>query len=128
MEQGKTVLFATNVLDEAWTVSDRVALLNAGKLLALDTPTAIRERVLPVARYRIACHPIDDGLIERVLESGRCVVVPDNEGLVLDIEPDPSILTSVLQAIVSNGVRVSSISREDPPATAFFIKDVPANG
>lgn len=127
-QQRKTVLFATNVLDEAWTVSDRVALFSAGKLIALDTPAALRERVMPLARYRVACRPINEELIERLGETGRCVVVPEGEGIVFDIEPDPSILTSILKTIVSNGVAVSSISREDPPAAAFFLKDASAHG
>ena len=127
-EQHKTVLLATNVLDEAWTVSDRVAVFNAGRLTALDTPTVLRNRVMPMARYRVVCRPIDERLIERVGETGRCEVMPEGEGIVFDIEPDPSILTSILKTIVSNGTSVASISREDPPATAFFVKDASPHG
>jgi ABC-2 type transport system ATP-binding protein len=121
-QEGKTVLIATNVLDEAWRMCDRVALLNAGRLMGFDTPNRLRERVTAMARYRVQCHPIDDKLIERVLASARCAVEPDAEGIVVDVEPDPSDFTSVLRALVANGVRVSSISREEPPPNAFFMR------
>ncbi len=43
-EQRKTVVLATNVLEEAWATCDRVALLNEGELVAIDTPERLRER------------------------------------------------------------------------------------
>jgi ABC-2 type transport system ATP-binding protein len=39
--EGRTVLLATNYLDEAEALCDRVAILRAGKLLAEDTPAAL---------------------------------------------------------------------------------------
>jgi ABC-2 type transport system ATP-binding protein len=40
-ELGKTVLLATNVLEEAWAICHRVAILREGRLVALDTPAAL---------------------------------------------------------------------------------------
>jgi len=39
--EGRTVLLATNYLDEAEALCDRVAILRAGRLLAEDTPAAL---------------------------------------------------------------------------------------
>jgi ABC-2 type transport system ATP-binding protein len=41
---GATVVLATHDLDEAETLCDRVAVLNRGRLLAVDTPAALRQR------------------------------------------------------------------------------------
>jgi ABC-2 type transport system ATP-binding protein len=38
----KTVVLATNVLDEAWSVCDRVVILSEGRSVAVDTPAALR--------------------------------------------------------------------------------------
>jgi ABC-2 type transport system ATP-binding protein len=42
----KTIVLATNVLDEAWSVCDRVALLVHGRIAANGVPAAVRERVM----------------------------------------------------------------------------------
>jgi ABC-2 type transport system ATP-binding protein len=41
---GRTVVLTTNYLDEAEALCDRVAILRSGKLLAEDTPAALKER------------------------------------------------------------------------------------
>jgi ABC-2 type transport system ATP-binding protein len=42
--QGKTVLLTTNYLEEANTLCDRLAILDHGKLVALDTPANLKQR------------------------------------------------------------------------------------
>src|ERR1043165_5864345 len=42
--QGKTVLLTTNYLEEANTLCDRLAILDHGKLVALDTPANLKRR------------------------------------------------------------------------------------
>lgn len=42
-EQGKTVLLTTNYLEEAQALCDRLAILDHGKLLAVDTPAHLRQ-------------------------------------------------------------------------------------
>src|SRR5207237_2978172 len=42
--QGKTVLITTNYLEEANTLCDRLAILDHGKLVALDSPANLRRR------------------------------------------------------------------------------------
>jgi daunorubicin resistance ABC transporter ATP-binding subunit len=42
-EQGKTVLITTNYLEEAQTLCDRVAIIDHGKLIAVDTPRHLKE-------------------------------------------------------------------------------------
>jgi ABC-type multidrug transport system ATPase subunit len=41
----KTIVLATNILEEAWSISDRIALLGGGRIVAMGPPAAIRERV-----------------------------------------------------------------------------------
>jgi ABC-type multidrug transport system ATPase subunit len=42
----KMVILATNILEEAWSVCDRVALLAQGRIVAVGPPAAVRERTL----------------------------------------------------------------------------------
>jgi ABC-2 type transport system ATP-binding protein len=40
--QGRTIIMTTHYMEEADQLSDRVALIDRGKLLALDTPAALK--------------------------------------------------------------------------------------
>jgi len=42
---GKTVLYTTHYIEEASQICDRVAIMDKGKIIALDTPEAIRNAV-----------------------------------------------------------------------------------
>ena len=42
-EQGKTVLITTNYLEEAQALCERIAILDRGKLIAVDTPEHLKE-------------------------------------------------------------------------------------
>jgi ABC-2 type transport system ATP-binding protein len=42
-EQGKTVLITTNYLEEAQTLCDRIAIIDHGKLIAVDTPDHLKQ-------------------------------------------------------------------------------------
>jgi ABC-2 type transport system ATP-binding protein len=43
-QQGKTVLLTTNYLEEANALCDRLAILDRGHLVAMDTPAALKQR------------------------------------------------------------------------------------
>ena len=44
-EQGKTVILTTHVMEEADALSDRIAIIDHGKLLLLNTPKALKKTV-----------------------------------------------------------------------------------
>ncbi len=43
-DEGSTVIVATNMMDEAERLSDRVAIMNLGKLVAIGTPRELKEK------------------------------------------------------------------------------------
>lgn len=43
-DEGSTVIVATNMMDEAERLSDRVAIVNLGKLVAIDSPDVLKTR------------------------------------------------------------------------------------
>lgn len=42
--EGKTLVFTTHYMEEAENLCDRVAVMNLGKMVALDTPAKLKER------------------------------------------------------------------------------------
>lgn len=62
----KTVILATNLLHEAWTMCDRIAVLSHGRMVALDQPSVLSSSFQVVARYQLEFSPPDDAFIERL--------------------------------------------------------------
>jgi ABC-2 type transport system ATP-binding protein len=62
---GKTVVLATNLLDEAWQLCDRVAVVNRGRIVALGPPRELDVDLHAVARYRVTVDEIDEDLLAR---------------------------------------------------------------
>jgi ABC-2 type transport system ATP-binding protein len=66
----KTVILTTHNMDEADRVADRVAIIDHGELLVLDTPAALKRQVGEGDVVEIQLNgPLDDTLAQRLPES-----------------------------------------------------------
>jgi ABC-2 type transport system ATP-binding protein len=62
--RGVTVLLVTHFMEEAERLCDRVAVIDSGRLVALDTPAGLAARVNPEQRIRFRPSvPLDDRLL-----------------------------------------------------------------
>lgn len=122
---GKTVILATNVLEEAFEMSDRVAVLRAGKITNIATPRDLERHVTGGRTYRILVDRADEPYVERLraVHGVRSVVTSvDGSDVRIDVEVEPlqHSLTALLQALSSGGTDVRDISFQGAhPADIF---------
>ena len=122
---GKTVILATNLLEEAWELCDRVAVVNGGKIVALGPPASLDGALQRVERYAITVDRLDAGLVERARAIPGVFVgdaIEANAGFVLSVEiaVGADALTELCRAVSANGVRVRGFTAvEDSPADVF---------
>lgn len=114
-ERGVTVVLVTHLMEEAERLADRVAVIDAGRIIAIDTPAGIVARVNPEQRLRFRpSAPIEDGLLTTLPEvaavqrTGRSMVVTGTGNLI-------HAVTSVLaqHQIVANDLRVEQANLDD---------------
>ena len=76
--QGKTVLLTTHYMEEADQLCDRVAIIDHGRIVALDTPAALKRtiRAEEVVHLEIGVQGDDAGVLERL---GRSATVARHE-------------------------------------------------
>ncbi len=115
---GKTVILATNQLDEAWELCDRIAVLRAGRIVTIASPDELGRMASPVRRYAIGLDRVDDPLLARLRALPGLLRVSSSDGpggisLSVDIDDGPRTLTDLMRAVSANGVSITSVS----PAT-----------
>ena len=114
-DRGVTVLLVTHFMEEAERLADRVAVIDGGRIIAIDTPAGIVSRV--DAEQRLRFRPsasIEDGLltdlpeVTRVERTGPLVVVTGTGNLI-------HAVTSVLaqHQVVANDLRVEQANLDD---------------
>jgi len=113
--RGVTILLVTHFMEEAERLCDRVALIDAGRVVAVDTPAGLADRVQAGQRIQFRPSvPFDDGLlaslpdVTSVIHRGDVVVVTGNDNAL-------NTVTSVLarHQIVARQLRVEQASLED---------------
>jgi ABC-2 type transport system ATP-binding protein len=123
--QNKTVLLATNLLDEAWALCDRLAIFSAGRVVAQGTPAELGAYVKPLARYEIFLDALNEALLVRTRAVAGVVTAefrPHLEGALLEVEmePDPRSLTDLLKAVCSDGSLVREMRSVAPKPVEVF--------
>jgi ABC-2 type transport system ATP-binding protein len=131
-KQGKTVLLTTHYMNEADQLCDRVAFINNGRIVAVDTPNRLKARVKEKEIVEIAVYspPAD---IERQIR----LLLPDTEVVKLirgnEDEGSPSRIKiiggtaeehigTVIDTLRQNNVRIGSLNVGFPTLEDVFIK------
>jgi ABC-2 type transport system ATP-binding protein len=114
-ERGVTVLLVTHFMEEAERLCDRVALIDAGQVVALDTPAALAEQVDTGQRIRFRpSAPLDDRLLEGLPE----VTSVTRKGDAVVVTGTSQALNAVISVLARNQIvaeqlRVEQASLED---------------
>jgi ABC-2 type transport system ATP-binding protein len=113
--RGMTIVLVTHFMEEAERLCDRVALIDNGHVVALDTPArlAARARGGKTVRF-LPSAPFDDGLltglpeVTRVEHQGQHVIVTGTGELVNAV-----VLSLAAAGVTARGVQLDSSNLED---------------
>lgn len=122
-EQGTTVLLTTQYLEEADRLSDRIAVLNEGVVIAEGTPAELKASVgSGTIRLQLA-RKEQRGEAEAVLQ--RVLGIParsDSDPAVLTAPaPDPKLAAQALLELTHSGIEVDQFSLGQPSLDEVFL-------
>ncbi|MET0190017.1 MAG: ABC transporter ATP-binding protein [Pseudonocardia sediminis] len=132
-DEGVTVVLTTHDMDEAHKLSDRVGIVDHGKLLALDTPDGLIRSLPGEATVELTVLPGDEGAdplltaLRELPEVERAEALPgsgDAAGvrLRLYVSADPStLLAPVVETAGRHGASVRDVSLGTPTLEDVFI-------
>ena len=113
--EGVTVILVTHFMEEAERLADRIALIDQGKVVALDTPAGIVSRVDTEQRLRFRpSAPVDEGLltglpgVRTVTRDGSTIVVAGTGNLVQGV-----MAALARHQIVANDLRIDQADLDD---------------
>jgi ABC-2 type transport system ATP-binding protein len=118
-EQGVTVLVTTHYMDEA-EYCGRVGIMRAGKLLAMDAPSALKAQALPGSAWDVFAAPLLDALavLERAPGVLRAGLAGDHLRAITSADVDEAALRATL---TSAGIVVQQVERVEPTLEDVFL-------
>jgi ABC-2 type transport system ATP-binding protein len=108
-ERGTTVLMTTHFMDEAEQLANRVAIVDHGRLVALDTPSGLRQAVANEIRF-VTEPPITAVRVADGLNLDPHVVESEADGrLVLRVEPSPETIARLSRWLADEQVLLTEL-------------------
>lgn len=121
---GQTILLTTHNMDEADQLCDRVAIIDHGRILALDTPEALKRSVDADTVVTVSAEGDRAALAERLAREVPGVVNSSvRDGRVeLHVQGNDRLLPKVLLAAESGGFDVVDLSVSQTSLETVFIR------
>jgi ABC-2 type transport system ATP-binding protein len=124
-DKERTLLLTTHYMVEADELCDRVAIINKGRVLACDTPSALKQRLQKDVRFEIETSPLN-GLTPLILQEQaevRNVALTEIEGGArLDIGlVEESALARVINLFTQKNIKIMKINKREPTLEDVFV-------
>ncbi len=118
-KQGVTIILTTHYLFEAQEMSDRIAILNKGNLVALDTTKNLLDRIKTKKIIFKVNKPID---LSQKKMSGLTFTSNLSNEIIISYEKDRHKIEDIINIIKSEGIEIIDISTEDGNLEDVFIQ------
>ena len=125
-DDARSLLLTTHYMVEADELCDRVAIINKGKVLACDTPSALKQRLQQDVRFEIDTSPLNrlTAPMLETLPEVRKAALTDIEGgarLTLALVSEAA-LASVINILSQKNVQVMRLTKQEPTLEDVFVE------
>jgi ABC-2 type transport system ATP-binding protein len=132
VESGMTVFFTTHIMEEAEYICDRIAIINNGRILALDTIDNIKRKFGGVSVIHLRVADGKEGLNHKLEKLGGIerIVYPQREDEPLKVyaKDADAVLSQIIDIITSSGLRVEELRIKEPSLDDVFVQMINSKG
>ncbi|WP_461865636.1 ABC transporter ATP-binding protein [Thermococcus sp.] len=122
-EQKKTVLLTTHYMSEAEELCNRIAIIDHGEIIALDTPKGLKRLVKGEDAVEIKVRDFPAVKLENFPWKLAVVREDTARGIItLRGQIDEEELPKVVELLVKSGARILSVEQKEPTLEDVFIK------
>jgi ABC-2 type transport system ATP-binding protein len=125
-QTGRTVLLTTHYMDEAERLCDRVAIVDAGRVIALGTPA---ELIATLGGDHVIEFSLENGAMGRRIELGEFKALPgvsearaDEDRICLSVREPHVALPSVLAKLATANLELTSLATRHASLEDVFVK------
>ena len=120
--EGLTVLLTTHYMEEADRLCDRVAIMDHGRILALDTPAALKESIDADTIVHVATDGSVDALATALSRLGAGTRIEAGEsGVNVFLKGADGAVPRIVAEAEADGVRITDLAVSEPTLETVFI-------
>ncbi|MFI2651185.1 MULTISPECIES: ABC transporter ATP-binding protein [Micromonospora] len=117
-DRGVTVVLVTHLMEEAERLCDRLAVIDAGRVVAIDTPAGLLSRV--GTEHRVHFRPLG-ALDDAVLAALPEVTGVSRSGDEVTVTGPEEVLQAVLSALAERKIRYTGLRVDQPTLDDAFV-------
>lgn len=122
-EERRSILITTHYIEEAERLCDRVAIIDAGKIIELGTPREIQQRVLGTTLVEVTTNePMPLDLLPEKLRSEKQAVRGSGCTLAMQTESAAALIVELVKWIDQRQLRLVDIHLKRPTLEDVFIE------
>jgi len=121
-DEGSTVIVATNMMDEAERLSDRVAIVNLGKLVAIDTPEQLKGKTKGGEVLELTVgngHEFPRECLTQFSEVQD--VKQENNKVTVYLSGGRLLLPKIVETLTNRGVKIDSVHLKEVTLEDVFL-------
>lgn len=119
-ERGKTVVLTTHYMDEAHVLCDRIAIMDQGQLIALDTPSLLVKRLQSDSAVEFRFHNLEEQVFFEQL-NGVKQVGKQNDTYVLYTDDIQTTLTALIHFAAEKELELMDLQTRTATLEDVFI-------
>ena len=122
-QDGQTIFITTHNIEEASQMCDRVAIINHGKIAAIDTPEKLKRTVESLQSVEVAFEATAPDVLKKLGElPGVGEAVKEGDKFKLFTSNPSTVLASVWNYAQSNNLKLITINTVGPSLEDVFVK------
>ncbi|XNL31061.1 ATP-binding cassette domain-containing protein [Longispora sp. K20-0274] len=119
---GATILLTTQYLEEADRLADRIAVVDVGRVIANDTPAALKSRMgATVVEVALASAEAAGRARDRIAAAGLDHAELDGTTLRVTSDGAPTVIMEVLRILDGDGIRPTGLTVREPSLDDVFL-------
>lgn len=122
-QERRSILITTHYIEEAERLCDRVAIIDAGKIIELGTPREIQQRVLGTTLVEVTTNePMPLDLLPDALRDEKYVTRDEGRTLSMQTESAAALIVELVKWIDQQNLRLVDIHLKRPTLEDVFIE------
>jgi ABC-2 type transport system ATP-binding protein len=122
-DQGMTILYTTHYMAEAQELSDRVGIVDHGKMIAVGTSEELVDIVGAEGHVVLAVDHYLEGMVERwgEVKGVTKAMIDEEQHAVLLVQDANEVLPRLFEAAAAAGARITEVSVTEPNLEMVFL-------